>query len=115
MLKDNQESLRPINEEVEEDSPRVTPQPVNNILLDETPAQMTDGLDAHSSPKAHHPKASAVYESVSVDIKCQSISDAFSAAQPSSEVMGTQVHPEEAAPGDDESQAISNGEVDDLF
>ena len=29
--------------------------------------------------------------------------------------MGTQVHPEEAAPGDDESQEITNGEVEDLF
>ena len=77
----------------EDESPRLekaTPIPVNNILLDPMPEEYkSDALplidagrdsvaiteeenyrDNNSSPKYQYPKTSAVYESVSVDIKC---------------------------------------------
>lgn len=107
--------------------------PVNNIMLDTTPKEdekeeddpmanrresmaMTEEaeeLPPIESPRRINPQNTAAYESVSVDIKCQSISDAYSRDPTSSEHLGTQVHPIDETP--DKSDEISNEVVDDLF
>lgn len=63
--------MKSIDEVIEEESPRVvTPMPVNNIMLDVPKSQPSIEEQNYESPKHVNPKTSAVYESVSIDIKC---------------------------------------------
>lgn len=68
---------------------------VNNIMLEVTPQAVTEEneLPPIVSPGRQNPKTSAVYESISVDIKRGSMNDNYSLQEPSSEVLETKVHP----------------------
>lgn len=61
-----------MQEESEEEPVEVIPMPVNNIMLDVTPTPPPPPIE---SPKRNNPSTFALYEDVSVEIKCGSLND----------------------------------------